>query len=135
MLFFAAWLGLEAVKILDLNVYHNMLRGAVAFGEDFEEHYMKQIFDLEKGMTQAISHFSRHDKAAYTTSNGANGSKYTGGSPLTTENKIRTFYMKARIVILIGVAILFAVTNLADGKERERSASAGNTAKIETKIE
>jgi hypothetical protein len=49
-----------------------MLRGAVAFGEDFEENYMKEIFDLHKGMTQAISHFSRHQDAKVTTK----GKKY-----------------------------------------------------------
>src|SRR3546814_15953042 len=56
----AAALALLAVRILDLDVYHKMLRGAVTFGEDFEQTYMKRIFDLDKGMTQAISHFSRH---------------------------------------------------------------------------
>lgn len=54
---------LHLVSILDLKVYHRMLRGAVTFGEDFEEKYMKKIFELDKGMTQAISHFSRHDDA------------------------------------------------------------------------
>jgi hypothetical protein len=63
VLVLASAFALFAVKLLDLNVYHKMLRGAVAFGEDFEENYMKQIFDLEKGMTRAISHFSRHDDA------------------------------------------------------------------------
>ena len=61
---FAAAVGLYAVKLLDVNVYHKMLRGAVTFGEDFEEKYMKQIFSLEKGMTQAISHFSRYEDAS-----------------------------------------------------------------------
>lgn len=55
---------LYAVSILDLRVYHKMLRGAVTFGEDFEQKYMKQIFHLEKGMTQAISHFSRFEDAS-----------------------------------------------------------------------
>ncbi len=59
----AAYLALWAVKELDLNVYHKMLRGAVTFGEDFEKNYLKSIFDLEKGMTQAISHNSRSMKA------------------------------------------------------------------------
>src|SRR5271155_238299 len=54
---------LYAVSILDLKVYHKMLRGAVAFGEDFEEVYMKRIFNLERGMTQAISHFNRYEDA------------------------------------------------------------------------
>lgn len=43
-----AILALNAVKQLDLKVYHRMLRGAVAFGEDFEEQYMKTIFQLER---------------------------------------------------------------------------------------
>lgn len=40
---------LYAVSILDLNVYHRMLRGAVSFGEDFEQNYMKQIFQFREG--------------------------------------------------------------------------------------
>lgn len=63
ILILGAWLALAAVRELDLNVYHKMLRGSVTFGEDFEEHYMKKIFQLEKGMTQAISHFSRYSNA------------------------------------------------------------------------
>jgi hypothetical protein len=63
ILLLAAWLALHAVRGLDLNVYHKMLRGAVTFGEDFEQNYMKQIFELDKGMTQAISHYSRYADA------------------------------------------------------------------------
>jgi hypothetical protein len=67
---FASAFALQAVKILDLNVYHKMLRGAVAFGEDFEQKYMKVIFTLQKGMTQAISHFSRHEDASVSLQDG-----------------------------------------------------------------
>jgi hypothetical protein len=67
VLLLGACLALLAVRGLDLNVYHRMLRGAVTFGEDFEEHYMKQIFNLDKGMTQTISHYSRFDDASKTT--------------------------------------------------------------------
>jgi hypothetical protein len=67
---FASAFALYAVRILDLSVYHKMLRGAVTFGEDFEENYMKQIFTLEKGMTQAISHFSRYEDANVTAKGG-----------------------------------------------------------------
>jgi len=45
----ASAVSLHAVKLLDLRVYHRMLRGAVAFGEDLEQTYMKEIFDLQKG--------------------------------------------------------------------------------------
>ncbi len=64
LIFLAAAFALNAVRILDLNVYHKMLRGAVTFGEDFEQNYMKKIFELEKGMTGAISHFSRSADAS-----------------------------------------------------------------------
>ena len=37
LIFLATALAVYAVSILDLNVYHRMLRGAVTFGEDFEE--------------------------------------------------------------------------------------------------
>ncbi len=63
LLIAASAFALFAVSLLDLNVYHRMLRGAVTFGEDFVVNYMSQIFQLEKGMTQAISHFSRFDDA------------------------------------------------------------------------
>ena len=48
VLLLGAWLALHAVRGLDLNVYHKVLRGAVTFGEDFEQNYMKKIFDLDK---------------------------------------------------------------------------------------
>ena len=59
----AGIVALVGVRLLDLNVYHQMLRGAVKFGEDFEENNMKQIFSLQKGMTQAITHFSQYPNA------------------------------------------------------------------------
>jgi hypothetical protein len=102
---FALW----GVRILDLNVYHRMLRGAVSFGEDFEQQYMKQIFDLEKGMTQAISHFSRHADAAVTT--GPNTKFIYGGiSRKNAEDKIRKFYNYCTFA-LIGMAVgVFLIT-------------------------
>ena len=36
---------LYAVSLLDLTVYHRMLLGAVTFGEDFEQNYMKRSFN------------------------------------------------------------------------------------------
>lgn len=50
LIILASAFALYAVRILDINVYHKMLRGAVTFGEDFERTYMKDIFDLEKGI-------------------------------------------------------------------------------------
>ena len=88
-----------------------MLRGAVTFGEDFEENYMKQIFDLNKGMTQAISHYSRYQDAGKTISI-TNKYEYTGEKQITAEDKIRQFY-KYTTRFLWGTALaLFLVTNI-----------------------
>ncbi len=105
----AAAFALAAVRILDLHVYHKMLRGAVTFGEDFEENYMKQIFDLNKGMTQAISHYSRHENASKNLVSGKY--EYTGTDEKNAEIKIRRFY-KVTINALATVAFaLFILTN------------------------
>jgi hypothetical protein len=105
--FFALW----AVKLLDLDVYHRMLRGAVTFGEDFEEHYMKQVFQLSKGMTQAISHFSRYQDAGRTI--GPDGKyQYTGDNKLSAELKIRRFYNYAGVALVTAALALFGVTNI-----------------------
>lgn len=129
----AAALAMSGVRILDLNVYHKMLRGAVTFGEDFEENYMKQIFSLDKGMTQAISHFSRHQDAAVQLQ--GQRYQYTGSDRKNAEIKIRKFY-KMTIWTLIGVTVaLFIVTNLTQmsiptqtiDREASEGAVAGST--------
>jgi len=105
-----AWLALEAVKQLDLNVYHRMLRGAVTFGMDFEENYMKQIFDLNNGMTQSISHFSRFDDASV--QKGQDGKYvYEGSTKVTAHDKILQFYRNTRKFLWVAAALLFAFTN------------------------
>jgi hypothetical protein len=122
----AALLALNAVKQLDLNVYHQMLRGAVAFGEDFEATYMKQVFDLEKGMTQAISHFSRYSDAQVERAKGASRLTYSGSNKVTAETKIRGFYRSAKWFLGITTVILFLITNAnywLNGDAQRRSQS------------
>jgi hypothetical protein len=104
-------LALYAVRKLDLGVYHKMLRGAVTFGEDFEENYMKQIFSLDKGMTQAISHFSRYDDASKVQCD-TGKYKYTGGSQVTAEHKIRAFYRTIFIYLALAATAIFVLQNL-----------------------
>lgn len=101
-------LALSAVRVLDLNVYHKMLRGAVTFGEDFEQHYMKQIFDLEMGMTQAISHYSRHQDSNVDKT----GAKYhyTGKDKKDAYKKIKAFYDRSTIAISSAAILLFLMT-------------------------
>ncbi|WP_046347435.1 hypothetical protein [Sphingomonas changbaiensis] len=107
----AGVLALTAVRKLDLGVYHQMLRGAVAFGEDFEETHMKPLLQQEKGLTQAISHFSRNSDAS---ANGAPGSKYGGSNFKTAGDKVGSFYTLASWVLIISALLLFAVTNASN---------------------
>lgn len=131
MLFLCAFMALEAVKQLDLNVYHKMLRGAVAFGEDFEATYMKRIFELEKGMTQSISHFSRYENAS--TEISASGShRYIGSRPVSAETKIRKFYRAAQGFTALVAIVLFFVTNSSNWETvSDMDSSAGPPSAIE----
>jgi hypothetical protein len=108
LLILASALALYAVRVLDLNVYHKMLRGAVAFGEDFEENYMKQIFALQKGMTQAISHFSRHEDASVSTQDGKYF--YCGQDRKNAFSKIRWFYRFSIGTLCVVAFVLFLST-------------------------
>jgi len=100
---------LYAVKLLDLNVYHRMLRGAVAFGEDFEQTYIKEVFQLQKGMTQAISHFSRYDDARVEVCEGKY--EYSGKNRVTAEIKIARFYRFSMLSLFAIAIILFMITS------------------------
>lgn len=111
LIIMSAFLALLAVRNLDLNVYHKMLRGAVTFGEDLEENYIKQIVDLEKGMTQTISHFSRYSDANKMTPKGTTKYTYSGGTPISAEKKIRHFYTGTLVSLFIASVSLFAITN------------------------
>lgn len=112
LIILAAAIALIGVQILDLGVYHRMLRGAVTFGEDFEEQHMKELFQLEKGMTQAISHYSRHNDANVTRIPNA-PYVYTGTSLISAEVKIRYFYSFVTYSLLAAAALIFFVTNIS----------------------
>lgn len=112
ILVLGALIALFAVRTLDLKVYHKMLRGAVTFGEDFEQHYMKQIFDLDKGMTQAVSHFSRYEDADKKTHETSGKYTYSGSKKVTAEGKISAFYRYAFYFIGGAAILLFILTNV-----------------------
>jgi hypothetical protein len=124
LLMLAGWIALWGVRGLDLNVYHRMLRGAVTFGEDFERNYMSSIFQLEKGMTGAISHYSRHSDADVCKSS----PKYTykGDNSVTAEKKIRAFYNVTSAFLISAALALFLINNfaqpLAEGARKSETA-------------
>lgn len=122
-LVFAAAFAVWGVSMLDLRVYHKMLRGAVSFGEDFEENYLKKVVPLDKGMTQAISHFSRHDDASVKKK--ADGTfSYEGTNEITAATKIRRVYrlivgalMMVAIILIVFTGNFAIVPSIAAGIE------------------
>jgi hypothetical protein len=133
ILILGAWLALVAVRGLDLNVYHKMLRGAVTFGEDFEENYMKEIFNLEKGMTQAISHFSRYSDAAKKRTQSGKY-HYVGDTQITAEDKIRSFYRNTIWFLWIAAVALLLFTNVG-ALEKVMSTPAASTSQTKLKAQ
>lgn len=124
---FAAAAGLYAVKILDLNVYHKMLRGAVTFNEDFEEKHMKEIFLLEKGMTQAISHFSRYEDAHVIAKPGETY-RYSGNSKKNALEKIQKFYrFSIGSLCAVGLCLFLATAHFGNAGQSKT----GNKTAIE----
>jgi hypothetical protein len=120
LLVLASAFALYAVRQLDLKVYHRMLRGSVTFGEDFEENYVKKIFDLEKGMTQAISHYSRFDDAKV--EKGKPKYHYMGSQEGNAEEKIRRFYNFSIGALLAAAIGLFLLTaHFGEGESPRRS--------------
>lgn len=111
LIIFGAWIALNAVETLDLDVYHKMLRGAVAFGEDFEETHLKKIFELEKGMTQAISHFSRYSDASVQNAGGK--AIYSGSNKNLASQKIEGFYFRTKLFLVVAGILLLVFTNLS----------------------
>ena len=105
----AAAVAVYAVKLLDLDVYHKMLRGSVAFGEDLEETHLKRMLGLNKGMTQAISHFSRYSDASLSNSDGKQ--IYCGSKKMTASRKISGFYWVIIIALLTLAIIMFVILN------------------------
>jgi hypothetical protein len=144
LLILAATLAISGVRVLDLTVYHRMLRGAVTFGEDFEKNYMSSIFSLNKGMTQAISHFSRFDDASVN----KDGPRYIycGSNQLTAEKKIKRFYNFTTAFLLVAAVGLFLINNFAqpsskvaarivqDQTSNEKPMDSGNTLSIEPPV-
>jgi hypothetical protein len=89
---------LSAMWILDVKVYHQMLRGAVAFNEDLEERVLLKLFGTEKGLTQAISFFSRHPDAEY------KNSKYS--RKREKKNHFAAFRISSFYGLMIGALVL-----------------------------
>lgn len=97
--------GLYAIMLLDLKVYHRMLRGSVAFTTELERSGFRDTHMLtDKGLTETISHYSRspHDKT---------GRIVPGGKNVTAERKIGLFYRVAIACIALMGCVLVILTS------------------------
>jgi hypothetical protein len=107
----AAAAAVYAVRRLDLGVYHQMLRGAVTFGEDLEEKHIRHIVGLQKGLTQAISHFSRHSDASVRP--GTDGRyDYRGDDRRNAGEKLKGFYNLLFGLLAFLALLVFVASNL-----------------------
>ncbi len=117
--------------LLDLNVYHKMLRGAVTFNEDFERNYMKEIVALQKGMTEAISHYSRYEDADADVQ--ADGKyAYTGKIRQNALIKIRKFYyVSIGTLCAVGVCLFFATAHFGRPGDKQATAVKSNLEQVQ----
>lgn len=107
---FASLAAVYAVKKLDLGVYHQMLRGAVYFGEDIEENHIKPLLGLRMGMTQAISHFSRNSDASVERQEDGRF-EYFGSDEKHAGKKLEGFYGAIMVFLVLLAAAIFVATN------------------------
>lgn len=100
-------IGLYVIRILDVDVYHRMLRGAVAFGEQLEEEMKKdQLLSTQYGMTQFISRSSRYSDFEYDSDR--NLVTKAGAAKKTAMDRLKNFYTVA-ICVVAGIAIMIAL--------------------------
>ncbi len=105
------------VKTLDIYIYHRMLRGTVAFGEDVENYLQENLIDFEKYMMQSISHFSRFSDAKVQKCEKTHRYVYYGSKKVTASQKLEKFYL--RIIVSILLSALFVGVTTTDVKKIE----------------
>ena len=100
----AAALILFGAKIIDVGMYHQMLRGAVKFNELYERD-LDDLIGWKSGLTEAISAHSRYDSPELLTNRDDHQKIWTASTKSSLAgNKISWFYH-----ISIGALILAAV--------------------------
>lgn len=108
---------LYAVMRLDIGVYHQMLRGAVKFGELFEQLIItKKIMKTHQGMTEFISLYSRHKTVngnqplLATDIQGFNCPRFSGEGQKTAAEKISAVYWIAIVCLALVPVVLYFLT-------------------------
>ena len=103
---------LLAARIIDVGVYHRMLRGAVKFNE-LHEQSLDIDMEWQSGLTESISAYSRYKKPILLEERGKDGSHWTSdNSRRLAGNRINCFYWIC-ISALVFMAIALAAAENA----------------------
>lgn len=98
--------GLFVTKLLDVELYHRMLRGSVAFTMELESKVLRPLMGTDRGLAESISHHSRSTRPAI------NGDEDTIRKKTSAERKIKLFYNLSMVfVALIGAALTIITAN------------------------
>ncbi|WP_417451209.1 hypothetical protein [Kordiimonas sp.] len=98
---------LYAAKIIDVDVYHNMLRGAVKFNEKFEQEHRASLH-MSTGLTQTISAYSRYEAPVF---NAQTGNWEDAKVGKLAASKIDKFYWFCIAFLVIAALGLMLVSN------------------------
>lgn len=92
-------------KTLDVDVYHRMLRGAVAFNEDLERHRLLKYIQLENGLSETITIYSRFKDAHRVTIEGK--THHVGVKEDSLRNRMTRFYYVATFgLFIVAIAVV-----------------------------
>lgn len=101
---------LFAAAIIDVGVYHRMLRGAVTFNEMYEQQ-LDAAIGWESGLTEAISAFSRLRDPEPQPKRDKGGKKWTGQKKSNASARIVWFYTISVFALLTAAFGLWWVEN------------------------
>ena len=104
LILLASALGLYGVMQLDLGVYHQMLRGAVKFGEEFERENLVADLKTGLGLTEFVSLYSRHSSVQKV------DGQYQGANQKLAGDKLKRFYWVSIVTICALAISIFVVT-------------------------
>lgn len=107
ILAFAASAILYGAKILDADMYHQMLRGAVKFNEILESERGQEL-GIRVGLTETISAYSRSKTSPTLQNKREDGKIWALGKSSLAGNKITLFY-RISIFSLIGSGIVLII--------------------------
>ncbi len=111
LLMIAAAAILSAAWIVDVGVYHKMLRGAVKFNELFERK-MEAFFDWDAGLTETISAYSRYKEPFLLDKRARDGKIWSKvGKASDAGKRISWFYRLSVFALLFASGLLMYFHN------------------------